>query len=489
MSLRKSAFSAARWTTASTVTRALMQFLQTALLARLLAPADFGLVALAGASLAVVAMFADLGISNALLHFPRPSRKILSSLFWINAWCSLLLMAGMLAVAPVLATAYDAPGLAPLLGAMSLSLPLGAAGAQLRTLAAKELRFAELARNEMAATAAGFCVAIGLALSGAGAYALVGGVLATAAFGSAFAWMFLGHSARPGWEFAGSGLSPFVRFGGYKLGEAIASTARMQFDVLLAGFFAGSVSVGLYSVPRDLSLRIANTVVNPVVTRIGLPLMAKVQSDVAALKRIYLQSLRMTASINFPIYAILAAWPAEVIAILLGPQWHEGAFYLRVFAAWGLVRSPGNPVGSLLYAAGEVRRAFWWNLVLLLLVPGCLWAGAAIAALPGLAVALLATQVLIFLPAWRYLVQPVCGATLGEYLSQLWPPLAAAATAAATGYAAAQSWTRPLATLSVGLVVFSLVYMAASYRLNTIWFAAMVELVRPPTWRRGERPE
>jgi O-antigen/teichoic acid export membrane protein len=271
-----------------------------------------------------------------------------------------------------------------------------------------------------------------------------------------------------------------LRYGSYRLGDTLFNSVQSQADLLIGGVVAGATAMGFYTLPRGLALQLANTVVNPVVTRVGLPVMAKVQGDKAALKSIYLQTLRMTSSINFPIYAGLAIWAPEVVAILFGSQWHEAGAYLRLFAAWGLIRSTGNPVGSLVYATGHVRRAFWWNLAQLLVVPGLLWLGVMLAGSYGLATAMLCVQMLALYPLFRTLVQPACGARFHEYIGALLPALVASAFAGTVGIAASslfpQSvWTRVLS----GGVAAAVAYVAASWVVNRIWVLALMELLNP----------
>lgn len=482
MSLRSSAYTAGRWTTASTLFRAFLQVAQTIILARLLVPADFGLMALVAAALAILMLFADLGLSSALIHFPRPDRRTLSTLYWLNLAASLGLMVLFGLLAWPLARLYQQPALAPVILAMSLAFPLSALGQQFRTLAEKELRFAVLARIEVAAALLGFSTAIMLAAAGAGVYALVAAPLVSVGCSSVLAWLFLSKDSRPGPHFNPGGATAFIRFGAYRLGEALWSNLRMQADVFIGGLFVGPAAMGAYAVPRDLSLRVANTVVNPVVTRVGLPVMAKVQGDLAALKYVYLQTLRMTAAVNFPVYAVLAVFAEDLVAFLLGSQWQDSGFYLRLFALWGMIRSVGNPVGSLLYAAGHVRRAFWWNLVLLLIVPAVLWIAATRAGIEGIAWAMLVLQALIFLPAWRFLVRPACGASLREYLRHLSPPFAATAAAAAIGLGVA-TLAPPQWEFAAGCASLGASYLVLSYYLNREWLLAILELLQP-AWGR-----
>jgi O-antigen/teichoic acid export membrane protein len=391
--------------------RALLQLAQTMLLARLLAPADFGLMAVVASAFAVFSLFVDLGMSNALIHFQNPSRSARSTLYWLNIGSSSALMLVFAAIAWPFAYFYRQPEILPLMLAMSLAMPLSAAGQQFRVMAEKELRFSSVAAIDIVSSACGLVVALAAALFHGGAYSLVFAVLSAAATSSALSWLLLSRGIRPSFQFDFNEAKPYLRYGSYRLGDSLLNNVQSQADVLIGGAIVGPALMGPYSVPRDLSLRLANTLVNPVVTRVGLPVMAKIQNDKAALKMVYLQTIRMTSSINFPAYLFLAVWANDVVAVVLGEQWIRAGAYMRLFALWGLIRSTGNPVGSLLYATGHVRRAFLWNLVLFFTVPPLLWLGASTGGTLGLAATLIGVQVAFFLPAFGTLVRPACGAS------------------------------------------------------------------------------
>lgn len=478
MSLRRATFSASRWTTASTVFRALLQIAQTVVLARLLAPADFGLMAIAMAAFTVIRMFVDLGISNALIHFPKPADATLSTLFWLNLGAASVLMLIFAALAWPLAELYRLPQLLPVGMLMSLVLPVSAAGQQFRVMAEKELRFSPVAVIEVVAALGGFLAALAVAALGGGVYALVASLLVAAAVSSGLAWWRLSSGLRPDFTFRIAEARPYLHYGMYRLGDMLLNTVHGQADVLIGGAFVGTSALGVYSVPRDQSLLLASSVVNPVVTRVGLPVMARVQDDLPRLKEIYLKTLRMTSSISFPMYAILAVWADDVVAILLGSQWQAAGHFLRLFAVWGLIRAVGNPVGSLLYATGHVRRAFWWNFALLLVLPPVLLLAANLADIRGLAWAMLCIQIAIFYPLFRILVRPVCGAGFGEYVGQLLPAVAGSAVCILPSLA---MWTllppAPWLRVILGGITGAAVYLAMSYWLNRQWFDAMLELV------------
>lgn len=454
-----------------------MQFLQTVVLARLLVPADFGLMAMAGVAAAVASLFADLGMSSALMHFPRPDRTTLSTLFWLNLFLSLLLALLFSAAGWPLAFAYGQPDLVPVLISLSAIFPLAALGQQFRVLAEKDLRFRALAQNEIAAALAGTAVAVGAALAGFGVFALVAALLASSAINSLLAWWRLSTGQRPQARFCPALARPFIRFGLHRVGDGFWNTLRMQADVLIAGLFAGPAAVGAYAVPRDLALKLANAVINPVITRVGLPVMTRLQDDPAALRSVYLRSVRLTASFNFPLYALLALFPEQIVSLLLGDQWEAAVFYLRLFALWGLIRSTGNPSGSLLYAVGMARRAHVWNLLLFLSTTPLLWLAAKSGSLHALAWTMLGLQAAVYVLAWRFLIRAACGVDFWTYNASIAPPLMATALASALAYGPVATLPTPL-QLPVGSLVLAGAYLLLSWHYNRHWIEALAELLR-----------
>ncbi|EIC21299.1 MOP flippase family protein [Thiorhodovibrio frisius] len=474
--LKSQSFNAIRWLSFAISIRVMLQLLQVAFLARILAPTDFGLMAIVISLTSILNLFSDLGLGKAIIHHQNISASQLSSLYWLNFSAALLLMGLMMIAAPFATWLYADPRLLPLLLAASLIFPITAIGHQLRMQAEKQLRFAALAAVEISAAISGFLCALSVALFGGGVWALLAGMLFSATSTALLSWRWLAAGWRPAWHLSVQECRTFLNFGGFAMGETLANTLRMQSDVLLGGLFLGSANLGFYSLPRDLSLRIA-FVINPIITRVGFPVMARVQGDVVRLKSIYLQTLRMTASVNFPLYLALALYAEDIVVIVFGADWHPAGDYLRLFALTGLLRSTGNPSGSLVYAVGRARRAFWWNLSLLVIVPWIFLIGVWLGGAKGLAWSFLLTQLGIFIPAWRVLIYPLCGARFSEFLGALWPPLLIAAVAGSVAYGVSYDIEQSGLRVLSGLLIGAFVYLVLSIFFNRVWVAAMRDLL------------
>lgn len=477
MNLRRRAFSGVRWSSFSALARAGTSFLQLAILARLVEPADFGRMALVFAVLALAQLAADLGVGGAIIQRQSISPEQLSSLYWLAVAAGAALAVLIALASPWIAAFYGEPVLQPLLAIVALGMFVESLWQQLRLLAEKELRFERLAQVEIAAAVAGLAVAVAIALRGGGAYAIAGGALATSVASAGLGWLLLSQGWRPALRLRPGEIREFLGFGAYAMANNLVNTVNVQIDVMLGLRLLGAKAMGLYSMPKNLCLQIVGTI-NPIVSRVAFPLMAQAQGDVAQLRSYYLQVMRLTASSNFPVFVAIAAFAPEITRLVFGPQWDEAVPLLRVFACWALLRSTGNPVGSLLLARGRIELGFRWNLAWTCVFAAAAYAGSRYDAL-GMALALTLVGVVGQLPNWYFLVRPLCGAGIGEYFRTMGVPLALALGAGAVAWGATSWLDGDLLRLAAGLALGGGAYWGLCLAFNRDWINAIHELLRP----------
>lgn len=475
VTLKQKTFSAVRWTAVAAVARAVLQVGQMAVLARLLSPKDYGLMAVVGVVLSFAAVFADLGVNNAYVQRQGVTQEQRSSLFWLNVSMSTGLTLLVVAVSPLFARFFGDEHLTPLLMLSASTFVLSALGQQVRMAAEKELDFRPVVFLEIAAAALGFGSAVVAAIAGWGVYSLVVGGIVSATAGTVLAWMFVARGWRPMWRLRIGDVRPFLGFGGASVANDIVNQINMTIDLLLGGRLMTAAQLGLYSVPRNLTLQL-QFMVNPIITRVGFPLIAQVQSDVARVRSIYLKTLNMTASTNAPLYIGIAFFSPEIVALLLGPKWTESAALLRILAVWGFLRSTGNPVGSLLFGMGRADIALKWNATLLFVVPPVMWVGSLYGP-DGLAWALLAFSIVMFIPGWYLLVRPLCHAGLYEYSLAALRPFLLALLSITPAYLLSAQFDVPIVRLTGAVLISVPLYLISSYLGNRDWFSAMIELM------------
>jgi len=477
MTIKHRTFSAVRWTATAAVIRALLQLAQVAVLARLLTPEDYGLMAMVAVVLGFATLFADMGLNSAYVqrHDVTPEQR--SSLFWLNVGmgCGLTLL--VLLCSPLIARFFDDERLIPLLMLVASTFLITALGQQLRMTAEKALDFRPVVLTEIISALLGFATAVSSAFAGWGVYSLIFGAIVTAGSGTVLAWLFLARGWRPMWRFKFTDVHSFLGFGGALVANNIANEFNRSIDLLLGGRMLAAAALGLYSLPRQLVFQIQGSV-NPIITRVGFPLIAQVQNDISQVRRIYLKTLNMTASTNAPLYIGIAFFAPEVVRIILGDKWLDAADLLLLLALWGFLRSTSNPVGSLLLGMGRADLSLKWNLGMLCLVPPVLWAGSQYGIL-GLAWAQLGFAVVIFIPGWYVLVHPLCKAGLLEYSVAALVPLLVAVAAISPAYFITMQIANVYLHMSVAVLISGTLYLVLSYLLNREWLLAMLHLVAP----------
>jgi O-antigen/teichoic acid export membrane protein len=464
MTLRKKAFASIRWTALSSSVKILVQLSQIVILSRLLTPADFGLIAIAIAIVAFLQIFADAGVSNAIIHFQEISNDQLSSLYWLNVSLGAILSLFLVGVSSFVAYWYRQPELISLLIIAALTLFINTLGQQLRVNAQKNLLFPLLVKIELSAVMSGFLLSLFLAWYGWGVYSIALGTMLTAIIYSLFAWIFLANGWKPKLHLKILEITKFLKYGSYMIGNNIVSTLNGQIDILIGGRMFGASDMGLYNVPKTLMLNV-QMAINPIITQVGLPIMAIAQNDKNRLKSIYLQTIRITSSVNFPIYLAIAFYSSEIVYIVLGEKWKDSIPLIQIFAIWGLVRSVGNPVGSLLLSIGRADMLFKWNLFWTIITGPSLWLGS-YWGVYGMAIAMTVLMTLAYLPNWHFLVKPACGAGLKEYSAQSAIPLILALLATLLSYAATMQLDNVLYRLTFGLFIGVTLYLILSIFFN-----------------------
>lgn len=476
MSLRNRAFSAVRWTTIATAGKALAAFVQLIVLARLLEPKDFGLFALVLAVVNTAQIVSDFGISNAIIHFDDVKKRELSSLYWLNMGMGIALAALLALSGPLLAWFFDEPELTGLISVASLFFIISAIGQQYRALAEKQLQFRLLAIIEIGAFTIGLGITISLAYLHFGAISIVLGFLATAFINSVLVWLLLSSDWRPAMAFHWSDVQRFWRYGSQIVAVNVINTLTLQSDVVVGGRFFDSAALGLYTQPREFALRIMFAI-NPIITRVAFPLIALAKDDIARVKTIYLSTLRMTTSINFPIYVALAVLAPEFVLIAFGEKWLPSGELLRWLALWCAARSVGNPSGSLMFALGRTRLAFVSSTCNLIGLTAAGLVGVQYGP-TGLAISAFAFYALTIPLFWYFVIRPTCHATFAEYHRQLAIPAFNALLAAIAAYFAIQGFTEPLPRLLIGLTAGGLSYVAASAITNRDWIFGMLSVIK-----------
>lgn len=422
MTLAKQAVSGVSWTALSTLFRGGLQLLQLALLARFLQPHELGVLALVNIVVGLAQIFADAGLSNAIIYHKDLTAERLKQLYLVNILFGLTIALVVALSSVPLASFFDAPTLATLLWLLAPIFLIRGFSQQPNALLQKALNFQVLTKAETLSAVVGFATLLLCLWAEFGVASVVISQLV-----NALVLMLQLRRAvvcplptrwSIGWR---ENKQPFI-YGLYQSCEALINYLSAQFDQLLLGKLLGTEVLGVYAYVKELVFRPAMQLINPVVHRVTFPLMSQYKQE-RGLADIYQRIIQLLSIINIPLYLGLACFPEWALALAFGADWAEHGELLRWLALYMLLISLINPIGALLRATGQVKRAFWWNVMVTFVRPvvvvvsfqyGLVW----------LAKALFLQQLLLLFAHFTFLLKPACGMSIRGYFSAILLPLA-----------------------------------------------------------------
>lgn len=346
------------WAGGSQIGLLVVQLPVTIALARLVAPRDFGLVAMVTVISGFLSVFVDAGLGAALVQRETMTARHVSAAFWLNVCIGAALTAIVAACAPALAALYGQPRLTKITLVLSLDFLVGALGVVQLALMQRHLQFRRIAAIQNTSVAAGGVAAIVAAALGAGVWSLVIDVLATSAVGSALA-LLLG-SRLPKGRFDRVAAAELWRFGGPQMGFAAVNYWSRNADNLIIGKVVGSVALAVYDRAYQLML-VPVSRIGSVVTSVLFPALSRMQDDDARLRHAYLRTVGVTALVTFPLSVGMFVVAPDFVQGVLGHRWHEVTPILRILCVAGLLESVGTTVGVLYQVRGRTDWMFRWG--------------------------------------------------------------------------------------------------------------------------------
>ncbi len=430
------------------------------ILARLLTPADFGLVAMVQPVTGFVALFKDLGLTMATVQRAEVDHRQVSTLFWINVLVSLLLTLAGVALAPLVGMFYGDGRAAWITAALSATFIFGGLGAQHQALLQRQMRFASLAGAELGGLCAGIAAGVAAAWQGLGYWSLVIMTAVTGAANAALLWWQTGW--RPGLPLRGTGVREMLRFGGGLTGFNIVNYLIRNADNVLIGRFLGSEPLGYYSRAYSL-LALPMRQFNLPVTSVAVPALSRLRSQPERFRRYYLQVIQLMAATGMPLVVYTFVCAESVVLLILGEQWRP---CIPVFRALGPAAffATFNVVEGLVYIPrGDTVRWFRWTtgvapLYVLAFAVGLRWGPV------GVALGYSAAMTLLRFPgiAYAYRGSPL---RLSHLFGVLWRPAAASAAAGLLLYPPVSSrWAAALpltAQVAGSALAFAAIYLGA----------------------------
>lgn len=308
-----------KWSYLGSLAAGVLQFGMTAVMARLLNPAAFGLIALAGVVLRFVDHFARAGVTQALIQKPQLSQTDVRAAFTLSVASGTAFAIIAASAAEFAAGLVNEPELVPVLRWLSLAMVLNGFGATAVALLRRRLRFKELALIDVSAYGLGYMVVgLGMALAGAGVYALVAALLSQMAIKTIAAYLLIRHPLSP----TGSreSLVAIMSYGGRVSLIGFFEFLQSNMDALLIGRWVGAAQLGLYNRARMIG-ELPTSQLTLGLSKVLFPSFSAIQLEHRRLRSVYLSAVGAASALIMPLNAGMAVAAPEIVLVLLGPQW------------------------------------------------------------------------------------------------------------------------------------------------------------------------
>lgn len=361
------------WTGGGVAAEVALQALVLAVLARLLTPADFGVVSIALVVIGFAGIFGELGLNQAVIQRQALEPAHVRTAFVASLVLALALAGALAAASPWVARFFGAPAVAPLMAALALSLPIKGWSSVPAALLQRSMRFRDLSLANVLSYAAGFgLVGIPLAAAGLGAWSLAAAHLVqVTAFGVAV------HLAAPVSHRLGvdrGALRDLLAFGGGVSVARVANYLALRGDNAVVGHVLGATALGLYgpayhlmALPADLFQKVVQTVLFPAVSRL--------QGERERLAAVYRRGLAVTALLVLPGTVLAIALAPAAVETLLGARWQGVTAPLQVLAAGMFFRVGYKMSVVVVKASGAVQQFALRQVPYPLLVLSLSWLG------------------------------------------------------------------------------------------------------------------
>lgn len=472
------------WSMVETVARHGLQFIASLVFARLLTPADFGLIVLVSFFSSLINFLLQHNVQISLVQRQNDDIYQESTLFWLNILASTAMSVVLVLAAPALSTFFEQPILTSLFYASAGQLIISALGAIQTAILMRDLKFRMLAVAGVLSAGLGAIVGIVAALLGAGVWSFAIQTTVGVAVNSGMLWILC--SWRPKLVMRIERVVSMLRFGAWASITAVLDVLYTNGSSLFIGKLHGMQTLGLYS-RAAATQALPNTILSTIIVRVALPIFASNGHNPDIVRTVLRRAVSIVMLVNAPVMVALIVVPDLCIAVLFGEQWTSAAPILSVLAICGLLWPISQINLHFLMASGDSRKMFVIEVEKKLLAFFTLFIGSFFGLL-GL--------------AWSQVAAALIAVIMNAAPTQksldygLWPQLrdlrgiglAAACMGSAVALLSQLIETSPLAELAILGPVALAVYLACGFGLKIEGFNEGFQIVRVlvKAWRPQE---
>lgn len=326
-SFSRQAVKGVMWSTVERFSVQGIQFALSIVIARLVLPSEYGLIAMLGIFLAIAQAFVDSGFSNALIQKKDRTEVDYSTVFYFNILIALVVYGVLFVSAPAIASFYREPELVAVTRWVGVNLMLNAFLLVQRTRLLIVSDFRTLAKASLIAVSVSGLLGICLAWLGYGVWALIAQSLGNTFFNMVLLWWFVAWV--PQKTFSWASFRELFAFGSKLLLGGLLHTIYLNFYTLVIGCFFNPMQVGYFNRSQTLAVFPA-TNLTEIVNRTMYPTLCALQNDEERLIRTFFNYLRFTLFIIFPLMIGLAVMSETLVELLLSEKWLPAAPFMSI---------------------------------------------------------------------------------------------------------------------------------------------------------------
>ncbi|MCP9456349.1 MAG: lipopolysaccharide biosynthesis protein [Nitrospira sp.] len=463
------------WITLVKYSNDILGFLTTLLLAKLLVPEDFGLVAVAGMTIEALRIFKDLGLSQALIYRQGDIERASHTMFVMVIVLNVIVFLCAVLISPLAGKFFNNPQVVPIIMIMASNLIWTSIRAVPDALMNKELSFKKLVVPDVIPVWVGSLVSIAMAYQGFGVWSLVVRSLIISLGSMVLIWPYTSY--RPAFQFDRTVARELMNYGKHIVGSSVMMVAVYNIDKFFISKLVGVAALGLYT----MAMHIANLPINQfahIVCRLMFPVFSKMNRESESLRQSFLQTIRYTACITFPMAIGIAIYGPDAIDMFYGDKWSAVGLPLTILTGYGLSRSLSVIIYEMFKATGRPDLMQFFVLVRLGLIgllgiPALLWLG-----LPGICWLITGTYGIV-LALEINKVMKLLKCSMGEFAQALSLPLLLSGSLIPLVYWVVRVGFGTMGPVQVvgGIVMSGLVYITAVFLIDKVLVAEAKKLL------------
>lgn len=362
-----------------------------------------------------------MGFSNAIIHSQNISKNQLSTLFWINFFCGISIFFIILLAKKYIADFFNMPILNHYLTYIAVLFLFIPVPQIFNTLLTKELRFKTLCIVETITMVIFVVSTFIFLIMGFGILSLIFGVFARITSSILFYFLIFRKVWMPKIYFNFSEIQNLLSFGMFQMGEKIINYLTSNIDYIIIGRYLGHAALGYYTLAYEIVVY-PLLKLNPIITKVMFPAFSKFQNDNVILQEGFCKTIKYIAVVITPLLAGLFLCSPDFINLFFGNEWQPSIKLIQILCLVGLLKSIGNPIGTIYLAKGKANIGFFLNLIYLPILMLALWFSVPWGA-EGVAIAVLSCTILLFSIA-QPMINHLIDLKFKKYFKSLFIPLA-----------------------------------------------------------------